>query len=183
MDRERRSRRRLGLARYEPDGADSPELGELNHLYLLRLDGNRLTGPIPPELGNLTRLSMLSLDGNRLTGPIPPEITNLSNLRHLWLADNRLTGSIPPELAGINLFSLAVAGNSFSSCMPQELRRLRGRDIDSGLACIDRPLLWRLGFEKAMEAPFFGHGLRSWRAWRVLPSDITASRWALTTCT
>ena len=140
-------------------GRIPPELGELNHLYLLRLDGNRLTGPIPPELGNLTRLSMLSLDGNRLTGPIPPEIANLSNLRQLWLADNRLTGSIPPELAGIKHLSLAVAGNSFSSCMPQELRRLWGRDIDSGLACIDRPLLWRLGFEKAMEAPFFGHGL------------------------
>ena len=140
-------------------GRIPPELGELNHLYLLRLDGNRLTGPIPPELGNLTRLSMLSLDGNRLTGPIPPEIANLSNLWQLWLADNRLTGSIPPELAGIKHLSLAVAGNSFSGCMPQELRRLWNRDIDSGFACIDRPLLWRLGFEKAMEAPFFGHGL------------------------
>ena len=144
-------------------GRIPPELSELNHLYLLRLDGNRLTGAIPPELGNLTRPTILSLDGNRLTGPIPPEIANLSNLRQLWLADNRLTGSIPPALAGIRRLSLAVAGNDFRGCMPRELQRLRNHDIDDDLICtalaMDRPLLWRLGFEKAMEAPLFGHGL------------------------
>ena len=144
-------------------GRIPPELGELNHLYILRLDGNRLTGPIPPELGNLTRLTMLSLDGNRLTGPIPPALANLSNLKQLWLADNRLTGSIPPELAGIERLSLAVAGNDFHGCLPWVLQRLSRHDIDDGLICAalatDRPLLWRLGFEKAMEAPVFGHGL------------------------
>ena len=139
------------------------ELSELNHLYVLRLNGNRLTGPIPPELGNMTRLTILSLNGNRLTGPIPPELANLLNLRQLWLADNRLTGSIPPALGGIKRLSLAVAGNDFRGCMPPELHRLLIHDIDDGLICtalaMDRPLLWRLGFEKAMEAPVFGHGL------------------------
>ena len=157
----------LGLRDLNLTGRIPPELGELSHLYTLHLDGNRLTGPIPPELGNLTRLTMLSLDGNRLSGPIPPALANLSNLEQLWLADNRLTGSIPSELAGIGRLSLAVAGNDFRGCMPQELQRLRGHDIDDGLICaalatalaIDRPLLWRLGFEKAMEAPLFGHGL------------------------
>ena len=144
-------------------GRIPPELGELSYLRSLWLDGNRLTGPIPPELGNLTRLRLLWLDGNRLTGPIPPALANLSNLGQLWLADNRLTGSIPPALAGIERLSLAVAGNDFRGCMPQELQPLRGHDIDDGLICAalatDRPLLWRLGFEKAMEAPLFGHGL------------------------
>ena len=144
-------------------GRIPPELGELSHLTRLRLDGNRLTGPVPPELAKLTRLHKLSLDGNRLTGPVPPELANLSNLRALWLADNRLTGSIPPALAGIERLSLAVAGNDFRDCMPRELHRLRSHDIDDGLICAalatERPLLWRLGFEKAMEAPVFGHGL------------------------
>ncbi len=146
-------------------GRIPPELGELAHLHLLRLDGNRLTGPIPPELGNLTRLTMLSLGDNRLMGPIPREIANLSNLGQLWLADNRLTGSVPPELAGIKRLSLAVADNDFQDCMPWELYGLRSHDIDDGFICAalakDRPLLWRLGFEKAMEAPVFGHGLRA----------------------
>ena len=108
---------------------------------------------------------MLSLDGNRLTGPIPPEIAGLADLGNLWLADNRLTGSIPPELAGIKHLSLAVAGNDFDGCMPWELHGLRSHDIDDGFVCAalgwDRPLLWRLGFRKAMEAPVFGHGLRA----------------------
>ena len=139
------------------------ELSELSHLHMLRLDGNRLTGPIPAELGNLTRLTLLSLDGNRLTGPIPPTLAKLSNLEQLWLADNRLTGSIPPELAGIPYLSLAVAGNDFHGCMPWVLHRLGRHDLDDALICIvlgnDRLWLWRLGFEKAMEAPILGHGL------------------------
>ena len=141
------------------------ELGELSHLHVLRLDGNRLTGPIPPELGNLTRLTMLSLDGNRLTGPIPPALANLSNLGQLWLANNRLTGSIPPELAGIERLSLAVAGNDFHGCLPWVLDRLSRHDIKDTLICTflgnARLRIWRLGFEKAMEAPVFGHGYRA----------------------
>ena len=139
------------------------ELSELSHLHVLRLDRNRLTGAIPPQLANLTRLTMLSLDGNRLTGPIPPELANLSNLRQLWLADNRFTGSIPPELAGIERLSLAVAGNDFHGCMPWVLRRLSRHDIGDSFICAaldnGKGLLWRLGFEKAMEKPVLGHGL------------------------
>ena len=154
---------RLELRNLNLTGRIPAELGELNRLQALRLDGNRLTGPIPPELGNLTRLVLLSLEGNRLTGPIPPELANLSNLRLLWLADNRLTGSIPPELAEIESISLAVAGNDFPGCLPPELFRLRRHDFDDSPICAigawDRLLLWKLGFEKAMEAPVFGQGL------------------------
>ncbi len=145
-------------------GRIPPELGDLTHLEFLLLDGNRLTGTIPPELGNLTRLAMLSLDGNRLTGPIPPEIGNLLNIRQLWLADNQLTGTIPPEFAGLELLSLDVAGNDFDGGMPSELRGLRGRAIDHSLGALvqnRRLLLWKLGFEKAMAAPLFGHGLNA----------------------
>ena len=153
----------LELRNLNLTGRIPPELGELNHLYVLRLDGNRLTGPIPPELGNLTRLFLLSLEGNRLTGPIPAELANLSNLGQLSLADNRLTGSIPPELAEIERITLAVAGNDFPGCLPPELFRLRRHDFDDSPICAiwawDRLLLWKLGFEKAVEAPVFGHGL------------------------
>ena len=144
------------------NGRIPPELGKLASLEYLNLSDNTLTGAIPPELGNLTRLTLLSLDGNRLTGPIPPALANLSNLGQLWLADNRLTGSIPPELAGIERFSLAVAGNDFDGCLPWALVRLGGHDMGHSLICAlgnDKRLLWRLGFEKAMEAPVFGHGL------------------------
>ena len=139
------------------------ELGEMSHLEILRLDGNRLAGTIPPELGNLNRLTMLSLDGNRLGGPIPPELADLANLRQLSLADNQLVGSIPLELADMHL-ALAIAGNDFDGCVPRQLDRLPSHDLSGEFVCPDaapdnRPLLWRLGFEKAMQAPILGHGI------------------------
>ena len=152
----------LDLRDMNLSGRLPPELSELSHLYMLRLDGNRLSGPIPTELGKLSRLTMLSLDGNRLTGPIPPALANLSDLRQLWLADNRLSGAIPSELSGIPGLSLAVGGNDFHGCMPWVLHRLARHDLDDALICIvlgnDRLWLWRLGFQKAMEKPVLGHG-------------------------
>ena len=152
----------LDLRDMNLNGRIPAELNELSHLYILRLDSNRLAGAIPPELGHLTRLTMLSLDGNRLTGDIPQELANLSNLRQLWLADNRLTGSVPLELTGREGLSLAVAGNDFDA-MPWDLCRRHNHDIGDSLICagltMDRAVLWRLGLEKAVQAPVLGHGL------------------------
>ena len=144
------------------------ELSELSHLNMVRLGGNRLAGAIPPELGKSPRLTMLSAGGNLLTGPIPPEIGNLLTLRQLWLADNRLVAPIPIELATIPHLSLAVAGNDFRNCTHHELKHLRSHDFDERAICAvadlaregaaDRLLLWKLSFEKAMEAPLLGHG-------------------------
>ncbi len=167
-------------------GRIPPELGELSRLTWLHLDGNRFAGPIPPELGKLTRLRILSLGDNDLTGPIPSELGDLSNLRRLWLDDNGLTGPIPPELGNpSNLWQLWLDDNRLSGPIPPELGalhiyslRVAGNDIaGAGTSEMDSPdggtflgnlgaalqnqrfLLWRLGFEKAMEAPLFGHGL------------------------
>ena len=41
-----------------PGGSIPPELGQLNNLQKLDLDGNRLSGSIPPELGQLTNLNI-----------------------------------------------------------------------------------------------------------------------------
>ena len=139
-------------------GRIPPELGELSRLTWLQLDGNRLAGPIPPELGKLTRLKILSLGDNDLTGPIPSELGNLLNLRQLWLDDNRLTGPVPPELGAIDLYSLRVAGNDIAGAATSGTHSLIGTPLKDR-----RPLLWRLGFEKAMEAPLFGHGLGTLR--------------------
>ena len=167
-------------------GRIPPELGELSRLTWLHLDGNRLAGPIPPELGKLTRLRILSLgdndlsgpipselgdlsnlrrlwlDDNDLSGPIPPELGNLPDLRQLWLDDNRLSGPIPPGLGAINIRSLRVAGNDIVGAGTSETDSPDGGTFLENLGAAlqsHRLLLWRLGFEKAMEAPLFGHGL------------------------
>ena len=139
------------------------DLGRLDRLISLSLQRNRLTGLVPLELGNLARLEYLELSHNALIGGIPPELGKLTDLKTLRLAGNALAGPIPPALAGIKRLSLAVAGNDFHGCMSRELDRLHSHDIDDRLICdtlaIDRLLLWRLGFEKAMESLVFGHGL------------------------
>ena len=64
-----------------------------------------MTGPIPDELGNLEELTVLYLDGSQLTGPIPRRIGDLP-LQWLSLANNQLSGPIPPGIG--NLKRLAV---------------------------------------------------------------------------
>ena len=143
-------------------GPIPPELGKLTRLRILSLGDNDLTGPIPSELGNLSNLRRLWLDDNDLTGPIPPELGDLSNLRQLWLDDNRLSGRIPPELGAIDIRSLRVAGNDIVGAGTSEMDSPDGGTFLGNLGAAlenQRLLLWRLGFEKAMEAPLFGHGL------------------------
>ena len=160
----------LDLAGLGLNGRIPLELGNLARLEDLNLSDNTLTGVIPPELGRLTALRTLRLAGNALTGRIPPELGRLTELRTLRLAGNALTGRIPPELGGLDfLFFLRLAGNDFHGCAPRELRHLGSHDIDDGFICaalaIDRRLmLWRSGFEKAMEAPIFGHGFMASRS-------------------
>ena len=151
------------------------ELGELSRLVWLRLDGNRLAGPIPPELGKLTHLKVLSLSDNNLTGLIPPELGDLSNLRVLWLDDNRLGGPVPPELGAVDIRSLRVAGNDIAGAGTSEMDKPdRGTFLENLGAALrnQRLLLWTLGFEKATEAPLFGHGLGALKSLDSAPISV-----------
>ena len=110
----------LDLSGMGLDGRRLPAaLAELDQLIWLRLNDNRLTGPIPPELGQLANLRELGLEANALIGPVPPELGQLANLSELWLGDNHLTDAIPPELAALDALSvLHLRGNEFTGCLP-----------------------------------------------------------------
>ncbi|CAI9093286.1 OLC1v1028753C1 [Oldenlandia corymbosa var. corymbosa] len=73
------------------------ELGNMEGLTELWLDGNFLTGPIP-DMSNLVNLKILHLENNKLTGPLPPYIGSLPNLKEIYVQRNSLRGEIPPEL-------------------------------------------------------------------------------------
>jgi len=95
------------------------------HVSILSLYSNKLTGSIPSELGNLTNLSWLFLDNNKLTGSIPSELGNLTNLTALFLENNKLTGSIPSELGNLtNLTALSLHYNKLCGEIPVELKNL-----------------------------------------------------------
>ncbi len=112
-------------------GVIPPELGALDALRRLDLDGNELTGEIPAELGGLSNLAHLYLFDNGLSGAIPATLGGLSKLTDLWLNDNELTGEIPAELGEIpDLEEIYVAGNSFTGCVPTSLRDVPLNDLE-----------------------------------------------------
>ena len=95
------------------------------NLNVLKLDFNKLCGPIPPELGQLTKLKYLSLHNNYLSDLIPSELGRLSNLEDMWFSCNQLSGSIPTELGHlINLKYLNFSSNQLSGPIPFQLAQL-----------------------------------------------------------
>ncbi|BFG16034.1 hypothetical protein CerSpe_023070 [Prunus speciosa] len=66
-----------------------------NRVTRLDLGNANLSGSLVPELGKLERLQYLRLNGNRLTGRIPRELTKLQNLKILDVSNNDLCGTFP----------------------------------------------------------------------------------------
>ena len=111
-------------------GTIPAQLGRIESLQFLLLNGNQLTGEIPAELGSLANLTVLSLYGNQLTGGIPTELSSLTNLTVLSLGGNQLTGEIPAELGSLsNLTGLYLAGNQLTGCVPAALEGLEFNDF------------------------------------------------------
>ncbi|KAL0425111.1 UNVERIFIED_CONTAM: protein TOO MANY MOUTHS [Sesamum radiatum] len=61
----------LGLSNMNLEGPIPESLGRVRTLRVLHLDGNRFNDTIPPSFANLDSESELRLENNRLTGPIP----------------------------------------------------------------------------------------------------------------
>ncbi|CAL4930297.1 unnamed protein product [Urochloa decumbens] len=109
----------LILAYHRLVGPIPPEIGRLNQLQSLSLQGNSLYGPLPPELGNCTKLQQLYLQGNYLSGNIPSEFGDLVELEALDLSSNTLSGSIPHSLDKLSkLTSFNVSMNFLTGAIP-----------------------------------------------------------------
>ncbi|GJN17398.1 hypothetical protein PR202_gb04460 [Eleusine coracana subsp. coracana] len=92
---------RLDLGNLNLSGHLVPELGKLEHLQYLRLNGNRLSDPIPRELSGISSLKVVDVSSNDLCGTIPTsgpfEHIPLSNFEN----NPRLEG---PELQGLAVY-------------------------------------------------------------------------------
>ncbi|XP_050238853.1 receptor-like protein EIX2 [Mercurialis annua] len=96
------------------DSVDIP-----NHLRILRLDKNQISGQIPDCWMNWQSLSVIKLGSNNLTGKIPSSMGYLRNLHSLQLRNNNLLGEIPQSLGNCTeLLTLDLAGNELVGKVP-----------------------------------------------------------------
>ncbi|KAL1335776.1 hypothetical protein AAHE18_10G012800 [Arachis hypogaea] len=100
-----------------------PVIGQLQHLKVLRLDNNSLSGFIPPAISNLSSLEVISLGYNTLSGEIPVSLLNISSLRHFSAGYNNLNGTLPKELCHQlpQLEFLLLDFNQFEGTIPASI--------------------------------------------------------------
>jgi hypothetical protein len=103
-------------------GTIPSEVGWMQLITSLNMDGTDISGSLPTEVGLLSRLASLSLMGTRLTGKVPSEVGRLRLLGSLMISDGQLAGLIPTELGRLSLLSTLDLGyNALSSSLPTEL--------------------------------------------------------------
>ena len=89
-----------------------------DHVQILVLDRNGLSGPLPARLNQLTALRSFSAKGNELTGPMP-SLNGLRSLEYFEVSENQLTGALP-DLSGLaRLTSFHAAHNRLTGPLPR----------------------------------------------------------------
>ncbi|KAM3306767.1 putative LRR receptor-like serine/threonine-protein kinase [Capsicum chacoense] len=114
------------------------EIGNLQYLKTLYLNGNNLHGYIPASFANLDNLVELSLCDNSLEGPIPPFLGRMTSLKRIYLCKNFFDQTIPPELSLLpSLEYLDLSYNFLSGKIPAELGNIKSL---IGLYLVDNQL-------------------------------------------
>uniref|UniRef100_A0A0E0PJR7 non-specific serine/threonine protein kinase n=1 Tax=Oryza rufipogon TaxID=4529 RepID=A0A0E0PJR7_ORYRU len=85
------------------------DFSKFEHLELLDLSFNNITGEVPQSILNLGNLKFLFLGNNSLTGRLPDGIS--SSLKAIDFSYNQLTGSFPSWASQNNLQLNLVANN------------------------------------------------------------------------
>lgn len=95
-----------------------------NSVIAVRLPGVGLKGLIPVNtLGKLDHLTIISLRSNLLSGSLPADLLSLPSLQYVYLQKNNLSGKIPSSLSP-QLITLDLASNSLEGEIPSSVRNL-----------------------------------------------------------
>jgi hypothetical protein len=81
-------------------GTLPPEYGEMNHLRIIEVYNNTLTGTIPDTWWDKSAtLTMMNVGYNELSGSMPGNrLGDMSMMRSFFINGNRFTGTIPTEV-------------------------------------------------------------------------------------
>ena len=148
---------------------------DLKHLRSLRLDANRLEGPIPQSLSFLTDLKFLDVSMNMLTSlsfDTESVWRNMTELKILDIAGNFFSGTIPASLLS-SLSALEVfhfSDNFFEGSMPTQIASLQSLlSLDGGNNNLQGPIPWsNISRKKLTELDLSSNSLTG----IALPSDI-----------
>eukprot|EP00535_Pseudo-nitzschia_heimii_P000873 CAMPEP_0197186602 /NCGR_PEP_ID=MMETSP1423-20130617/14230_1 /TAXON_ID=476441 /ORGANISM="Pseudo-nitzschia heimii, Strain UNC1101" /LENGTH=820 /DNA_ID=CAMNT_0042637961 /DNA_START=72 /DNA_END=2534 /DNA_ORIENTATION=- len=96
-----------------------------DHMRLLFLNDNDLTGTMPTELGLLTSMEKLNIQYNNMSGSIPSELGLWGSLTIAAMGNNEFSGSIPSELGSWgSMKTIGFENNNLTGTLPSELSNM-----------------------------------------------------------
>jgi len=91
-------------------------------LRVLKLNKNRLTGPMPEALAAVSGLCILNLAQNGLSGPLPDNLDAMASIQVLHLTQNRFNGTLTPAIGSLTeLVIMNLDYNEFEGSLPSSL--------------------------------------------------------------
>ncbi|KAL1555495.1 receptor-like protein EIX1 [Salvia divinorum] len=98
---------------------------KLPNLYSLNLAYNNFSGEIPSSFGNLLNVVALHMHGNNLSSELPYNLKLCQELRLIDVGGNKLTGEIPTWIGQMhNMQFLNLRGNKLHGSIPPEVCHL-----------------------------------------------------------
>jgi len=77
------------------------QLGLIQSIKRIVIEGNKFTGMIPDMFSNLSELAVFNIESNELAGNIPDSIWNVKFGVALFLDDNNLRGTVPTNFCAM----------------------------------------------------------------------------------
>lgn len=93
-----------------------------NHVTIIEMNGNSLSGEIPDTISQLQYLIELCLTGNSVSGTLPEAISQMNSLERISLDYNQVSGSLPEWLSLMpKLTKISLGHNKLSGTIPASL--------------------------------------------------------------